>query len=397
MTQHIPGVKRFVALAALAVTATLVFTGCTTDSSGASATIASSDLGFLSQAQYDDISAQLTAAAANPTIVAPSDPIDVSKLAGKKVLVMPVASFLTDCDIISKDVVDTVEKMGMTGTYFQTDGSTGSYVAGMQQAISQNYDLVLFVCGVDPNLISTQIQEATAAGIKVVSGSLYDNVVDARINPLLSAQTNSPYASSLASTALQAIMDNRDAPFGVLLITADENASTAGMNKLTTETYQKYCPKCTLTTVNVPIADAATKMTPTVQAALIADPTIKVVVPFFGGTYTTNAVAALTSVNRTGVGIYGSYGMPIADIQQMTSPTNKLEAVTRHNNLLRMVTSLDAGLRALAGMPAQDANKYVDPNRLVTPANAAAFLQESNEGFGMDGVNAYYKLWGYTP
>lgn len=397
MTQHNPRLKRFTVLAAIAVTAMLAVTGCTTGSSGSSATIAASNLGFLTQAQYSDISAQLTAAAAIPKVVVPTTPIDTSKLAGKKVLVMPVASFLTDCDIISKEVVSTVDKMGMKGTYFQTDGTTGSYVAGMQQAISQQYDLVLFICGINPDLIATQVKEATAAGIKVVSGSLHDNVVDKRINPLLSAQTNSPYASSLASTALQAIMDNRKAPFGVLMITANENSSTAAMDKLTTETYKKYCPKCTITSVNVPIAEANTKMTPTVQAALIADPTIKVVVPFYGGTYTTNAVAALTSVNRAGVGIYGSYGMPIADIKLMTSPTNKLEAVTRHNNLLRMVTSLDAGLRALAGMPSLDANKYVDPNRLVTPANAAAFLAVPNEGFGMVGVNAYYKLWGFTP
>lgn len=389
-----PG-RRLLGVAAAAVASVLLFTGCTTDVAGGGSTVAAGDLGFLTQQQYDTISTTLAAASAIPDEKVPTDSIDVSKLAGEKVLVMPSASFLTDCDTISKQMVDQLGTLGMSGTYFQTDGTTASWVSGMQQAISQGYNAIVLLCGIDPDLISTQVQEATSKGIVVSAGALYDNTQDGgRINKLIQAQTNSPLYTSIQATALQAIMDHRDAPFDVLMLTADEVASSAVMKTAITDAFSTYCPQCTITTVNVPLADVSTKMTPAVQSALVANSKIKAVMPLYGGTDTTYAAAAITAVNKSDVGTYGSYGMPIADIQQMGTPGNHLMAVTRHNNMLRMVTTLDQTLRAMAGVTTVDPNVYVDPNRLVTPANAATFLAVSNEGFGDDVVNQYLALWG---
>ncbi len=387
--------RRIMGVAAVAAAAVLLFTGCTTDAAGGGSTVAADDLGFLTQAQYDTISDALAAASAIPEEEVPTESIDVSQLAGEKVLVMPSASFLTDCDTISKQMVDELGQLGMEGTYFQTDGTTASWVSGMQQGISQGYDAIVLLCGIDPDLISTQVQEATSQGIVVSAGALYDNTVDGgRINDLIQAQTNSPLYTALQSTALQAIMDHRDAPFDVLLLTADEVASSAVMVQAVQDAFSEYCPDCQITTVNVPLADVSTKMTPAVQSALVANSDISVVMPLYGGTDTTYAAAAITAVNRSDVGIYGSYGMPVADIEQMGTAGNHLLGVTRHNNMLRMVTTLDQTLRAMAGMDTVDPNVYVDPNRLVTPANVAEFLAVSNEGFGDDVVNQYLALWG---
>ncbi|MGO3153339.1 MAG: sugar ABC transporter substrate-binding protein [Galactobacter sp.] len=386
--------KTLAKVVAIGAVAFLGVTACTTDGGSTTAKVASDDIGFLSQDQFDEITSELKTASAVPETPIPGASIDTSQLAGKKVLIMPQASFLTDCDIISKDMKKTAQDMGMKATYFQTDGTTASWVQGMQQAISQKYDMVVHVCGIDPDLISEQVKAATDAGIVVVGGGLYDNEVDKKTNALLTAQTNLPYYESFKATALQAIMDHRDKPFGVLLLTSNETASTPAMTKAAEDTFSKYCPDCTIKKVNVPFADMATKMTDTVQSALVADPKISVVMPMYGGTGATYAATALKSVNRADAGIYGAYGMPISDIKQMSNASSKYKGITRHNNKLRMATIWDQALRALTGAETVDPNKYVDKNRLVTNENAKKFIAMPNEGFGDEAVDAYEKLWG---
>jgi len=385
---------RRIGVTALAVASVIVLAGCTTDSAGGGTSVADDDYGFLTEAQYDEITTELAAASAIPEVPVPDENVDVAALAGKRVFIFPSASFLEDCDVISKQMVDQVEELGMEATYFQTDGSPASWVQGMQQATSQGYDAIVLLCGADPDLLGPQVEAATAAGITVTAGALYDTEGGkGRIHELLSAQTNSPLTDSYRATALQAVLDNRGEPFHVLQLTADEIPSSPVFAAAAKAVYEEYCPECEITTVNVPLADVATKATPAVQSALVADPDIKVVMPVFGGTGTTYAAAGVTALGRSDVGIYGSYGMPIADLKQM-GDGSPLKGVTRHNNLLRMMTTLDQTLRAMAGQEIVDANVYVDPNRLVTPENIAEFLEVSNEGFGDDAIDKYRVLWG---
>jgi ribose transport system substrate-binding protein len=373
----------------------LLFAGCTTDGGGPANTVAASDLGFLTPKQYEEISAELAAASAIPEEEVPTEAVDIATLKGKKVLIMPSASFLTDCDTISKQMVTQLQELGMSGTYFQTDGTTGSWVAGMQQAISQGYNGIVLLCGLDPDLISAQVKEATSAGIIVGAGALYDTSLDGgRISDLIQAQTNSPLYASYRATALQAIMDNRTEPFDALMLTADEVAATPALVAGADDAFAKYCPDCTITKVNVPMAEVATKAGPAVQSALVANPDIKVVLPLYGSTGTTYAAAALLALNRPDVGVYGAYGMPVADIKQMGTAGSNLAGVTRHNNTLRMMTVLDQTMRAMAGQQTVDPNVYVDPNRLVTPTNVKEFLAVGNEGFGDAVVDRYRELWG---
>jgi len=390
---HHRGLRR-AGVTALAVASVIVLAGCTTDATGSGPSVAADDLGFLTQAQYDAITDELAQHSAVPDVPVPDEPVDVATLAGERVFIFPSASFLEDCDTISKQMVDQAKELGMDATYFQTDGSPASWVQGMLQATSQGYDAIVLLCGVDPDLIGPQVEAATAAGITVTAGALYDTETGGgRIHPALSAQTNSPLTTSYRSTALQAVFDNRSEPFHILQLTADEIPSSPVFAAAAKAVYDEFCPECEITTVNVPLADVATKATPAVQSALVADPDIKVVMPVFGGTGTTYAAAGVSALGRADVGMYGSYGMPIADLEQM-GEGSALKGVTRHNNLLRMMTTFDQTMRAMAGQEIVDGNKYVDPNRLVTPENVDEFMEVSNEGFGDVAIDKYRALWG---
>ena len=63
---------------------------------------------------------------------------------------------------------------------------------------------------------------------------------------------------------------------------SDEIVPTAPFVKGITDTLAKVCgPNCKFTYVNAPVPEWSTKIKPSVQSALIADPTINYVIPIY--------------------------------------------------------------------------------------------------------------------
>lgn len=371
-------------VAAIAVVLGLIASACSTASGS------SGSGGGLSAAQVAELQAVVDKASQIPTFVAPGPAFNISKAKGKRVFVIPTASQLPACDQISKDTVNLLRKEGVSGTYFQNSGGPSGWIPGMQQAISQHYDAIVLICGIDPNLIAPQVQAATSAGIAVIDSGLGDTKDGAKKDPLVTAQTNIPNAESMRDSVDVALLDHRDKPFDIFEITSNEVPSSVVMDGTLRAEFAKYCPKCKIRSVNIAVPDWATKVQSAVSSALLADPNIKVVLPIFDGE-APPAGAAVRASGRTDVQLYGCYGGTQEYILQMGKGLPEAVNVGP-THLWRAYAVTDQTLRILSGAGPVPADKESDPSRLFTLQNHL-HAADVNEGFGTEFPSGYEKLW----
>jgi len=367
---------------------------CTTTASDNASATDSSDRGFLSEADFAALQENVKQGTAIPSFVAPGPAFDASKAKGKRVFVIPTASQLRQCDQIAKDVVMLAEKVGMTGTYFQNSGGPAGWIPGMQQAISQRYDAIVLICGIDPNLMTPQVKAATSAGIAVIDSGLGDTSNGAQSDPLVTAQTNIPNAQSIRRAVDVAILDHRQEPFTAFMITSNEVPSSVVMEKAIRDEFATYCPKCVLKSTNVAVPDWGTKIQSAVQSALVSDPDIKAVIPMYDGMSAPTA-AAIRASGRTDLKMYGCYGGTPEYILQMPKGYPMATNIGP-SHLWRAYAVVDQMLRVLTGAGAVPADKAQDPERLFTIDNYQEVTSVPNDGFGAEFPAEYEKLWGLS-
>jgi ribose transport system substrate-binding protein len=378
-------------VAAAAVGLALATAACGSDSGGGSGSGSGGGEGPTAE-QLEEIQQLVDAAQEVPTYEDPGPPLDLSSLAGKKVMVIPTASQLPVCDQIGKDIAELAEEVGMTGTYFENSGGPQGWIPGMQQAVSQDYDAIVLVCGIDPNLITPQVQAATDAGIAVIDSGLFDTE-DGGSDPLVTAQTNIPNAESIRRSVDVAFLDNGEEAFDVVMVTSDEVPAGVKMEEAIRDEFATYCPGCNIQKVNVAIPDWGTKIQGEVSSALLANPNIKAVIPIFDG-MVPPAGAAVTASNRDDVFLYGCYGGTPAYIAEM-GESIPMHSDTGPTHLWRAYATSDQMFRVLTGAGALDPNDAFDPHRLWTLDNKDD-VQGENDGFGTEFVDGYRALWGLS-
>lgn len=374
-------------LAGLALAVTACTTGGQAGTSGSSG-----GQSFLSSSQVSTLQRLVSQAEAVPAFVPPGPAFSTSNVKGKKLFVMPTASQLPVCNQIAQDIVVLGKKFGMTGTNFQNSGGPSAWIPGIQQAISQHYNAIVLVCGIDPNLIKPQLQAAKAAGIAVIDSGLGDTAVDGtKTSPLVTAQTNVPNAIMFQRSIDVALLDNRSKPFDFFEITSNEVPDGVIMDHAFRAEVAKYCPKCHIHSVNIAVPDWATKVQSAVTSGVLADPNIKAVVPIFDGEVPP-AAAGIRATGRTDLKLYGDYGGTPQYILQMGGGLPMASNIGP-TALWRAYATMDQTLRVLTGAGMVSPDKDGDPSRLWTSSN---YKQASgvNGGFGNAFVTGYDKLWG---
>lgn len=347
--------------------------------------------GGLSAAQVSTLESVVSKASAVPPFVSPGPAFNVTKAKGKKILVIPTASQLPVCDQISKDIVQLAKQEGLSGTYFQNAGGPSGWIPGMAQAISEHYNAIVLVCGIDPNLIKPQVQAATSAGIAVIDSGLGDTEVDgSHSSPLVTAQTNIPNAESIRESVDVALLDHKSKPFDIFEITSNEVPSGVVMDHALRDEIAKYCSQCKIRSVNIAVPDWATKVQSAVSSGLLADPNIKVVLPIFDGEVPP-AAAAIRASGRTDVQLYGDYGGTPEYILQMGKGLPMASNVGP-THLWRAYATMDQTLRVLSGVGAVPPDHDSDPSRLWTLQDYQ-HAGDVNGGFGTEFPSGYQKLW----
>src|SRR5260370_23253513 len=152
-----------------AVAALLVLTAACGNSSSTTAHAS----GTTSPAPLAKVAADVAADKAIPTWTVPGPPVDVSKLKGKRVFIIPEVhnTFNENIQNTYKQIFSAV---GVKWTYYANQGLISQWIAGMDAAIAQRPNLIILSAAPDPRVLQPQLRAAKAAAIPVEVTHFYD-------------------------------------------------------------------------------------------------------------------------------------------------------------------------------------------------------------------------------
>jgi len=350
--------------------------------------------GGVSAEKLDELKAEVAAAAEAPEFAAQGPAFDVASLAGKKIFSMPVASSLTGCDNMAQWVVGIAQSVGMEDSfYYQNDGGPQAWQAGMEQAINGGYDGVALVCGIDPNALTPQMEQAREMGISVVDMHLADVSVPA--DPLIAGQTNGEFNKSMRMGVYSALIASNGEPIDVFMITANENPPSVGMEQEVQDVLAELCSACTFSSQNVPIPDFfGGAGQSTIDAALVANPDLDAV--FLSYDFMAPVVEGSIKANGSDAKIY-AFGGDFPVVSTMTAADSAMGTDMGPDFLWMAYSGADQLFRAMTGEPVIPSDQAFAPYRLWTSENAGEKGEEPGAGFGDAFLQGYYDLWTNNP
>ena len=235
-----------------------------------------------------------------PEFTAPGPAIDVSGLAGKSMFLIPLVPNPFN-QSIEATMQEIAEQVGMEFTIYANQGQPSQWVQGMNAAIAAAPDIIVLNTAPDPRLLQPQLEAAKEAGIPVLVTHFYD---DSSPEPPdcdgcaagVTALVTAPFYVAGEAAANWIIQDSGGTA-NTLIIGAEDALPSPGTIEKIQETFERNCPNCESTVLNIPIADWNTKTQGEVQSALTANPDITYVYPLYDA-MVAGAVPAVETVGR---------------------------------------------------------------------------------------------------
>ena len=286
-------------------------------------------------------------------------------------------------------MIAAAKELGFEVDEWENQARPTQWVQGMEYAINNKFDAIDMLGGVDPAVLGPQIQEAKKAGVKIFVSHLYDTDHAAR-----------PERRPVAADPLpqcrrhpRRLGRHQDAGQGERAHhrlgrdRSDQDASsraspTGSPNIAATDANTSY--------VNAPVPEWATKIQPSVQSALLADPTINYIIPI----YDSMSQFVIPAVRITGkhdtVKIATFNGTPFV-IDAVRNGDVEMDIGESLGWIARSI--LDGYMRRFAGLP-DDKELYVPlyifdsrmrRRRACRPATIPATATQH--------VDGYAKLW----
>lgn len=327
--------------------------------------------------------------ASQPAFVPPGPSFDAPGcMKGKKMLSIPVSSTIPFAKFIVNAEKRTAGDIGFEVMEWENQGQPSQWAQGMEYAINNKFDAVDLLVGTDAALLGPQIERARKAGVQVFASHTYD--ITQTPDPRLDHALKAPYHDVGVLLANWVTLDSKGSA-NVLVISSDEQAPSIPYVNAFKETLAKVCGAgCKVSVVNAPVPEWATKIQPSVQAALIADPTIDYIVPIFDSM----AQFALPAIKITGrkgsVKIASFNGTPFV-LDAIQKGDVAMDIGESLGWLARSV--LDGDMRKLCHLASYD-DLYV-PLYIFDAHNAkdAGTPASFDTGYGGQDVPGYKALW----
>src|ERR1700722_16915600 len=273
-------------LGALVVAAAACSSGASSSSSSSSAAgSAPAAAGSSAAAAGSGVPAAVTATLNKylgvPAFTAPGPAVDVAKLRGKKVFVIPIEE-TPFTQAVEAGERAAAKAAGVQLTFYPNQGEVSQWVQGMQTAIAQKPALIILDTSPDPRQLQPQIAAAKAAGIPVLVTHFYDATspqppARAGCAAGLSAVVKPPLSVAGGAEADWIIADS-GAKADVLIVSLNGLLPVPGMVAAAQGQFKQYCPGCKVTTVAINLSQLGTAGAfGQVSSALVQDPGINYV------------------------------------------------------------------------------------------------------------------------
>jgi ribose transport system substrate-binding protein len=325
-----------------------------------------------------------------PKFVAPGPAFDAKKLmAGKKIMLIPVTSQLPITQTLQASMTRAAKLAGVKFTAWQNQGKSDQWVAGINQAISQKYD-VIDLLAIPPDVLKPQIDMARKAGVKVISSHFAG--FGWKPPAFIDGAVRLPYYEVGQILAAWAIVQT-GGKANILSIVADDLVSSADVIKGMKDELKKDCPGCKIEIKSVPTVEWANKVQGEVQSGLQRNPNVNYVLPIYDA-MTSFVAAALRTSGKAATVQQASFNGSTFALDFIKKGTVQMDIGENEDWIAHAM--LDADMRAAAGLKVPATHYKGAPLYIFTKANVAkaGTPPDPAKGYGNAYHQGFAKLWG---
>ncbi|MEO4043400.1 sugar ABC transporter substrate-binding protein [Hoeflea sp. CAU 1731] len=325
-----------------------------------------------------------------PEFTAPGEPFDIKACAaGKKMLSIPNNS----TNPFLKGIIDRMknvgDKIGLEVVEWENQGQPSQWVQGFDFAIRDNFDVIDLISGISPDTVEPQIKAANEAGVKVMTSHFYDPSFQP--NPLLSSTLPIGF-NEIGKILANWVTVNTEGKGKIAIIVSREVPPTIPLVDGFETELAENCPDCEIVQeINVGVAEWGTKIQPSVQSTLQANPDIDVVIPIYDS-MSQFVVPALRLTGKLGevkVATFNGTPFVLDFIQQGAIDMDIGESL----DWIAYAT-IDGHMRDLCGLPTPDKLNvpfYIFDKDNVADAGTPA---QFDTGYGDAYITGFQELWG---
>lgn len=340
----------------------------------------------------DDLSyfeKQLEPYRGKPTFVPPGPSFDAANcMKGKTVFSIPQSSANPFTGNIEKAMQGVAKKVGFNFTTWENQGQSSQWVQGMDTALNQKVDLIDLLAGSDPRVLVPQIKAAQAAKIPVIA-SHYNGVEQTgTVKTFADGDVPIDYAKAGSLLVDWAVTSTKGNLNALVLISSGPLSTDSMVSGITEEL--KHCDNCKTKTLNYIGTDWATRITPGVQAALLADPTINYIIVIYDSMtqFVVPAITITGAQDRVKIAAFNGTPFVIGMVQ-----TGQVEMDIGENLDWIAHSVLDSEMRRVCGLPLVGDPKI--PFMMFTKdnANEAGTPPQLSQGYGDVYIKGFHDLW----
>lgn len=313
----------------------------------------------------------------------PTDPVDISGLAGEEIWVIELASAVPYIHALALGVEEAAKEASITTQLFDARGDTLQVSKGISQAVSAGAKGVVLIA--DSATVAQTVAEAGSKGVTVVT--LASNDID---SPPVEGEFGRATWSFYNAGALEAdwAIADSDGKAHILQLTNTDYGSAIARGKGFADRVNEICPDCVVTEEKVQVANFEKQLPSITKAAVQSDPDLGYVEVSFDG-MVFPVEAALRELSKTDVKIISSNA---ADANLDAMRAGGLQAFDVGTPATWAGwAGFDQLARGMAGQ--EPAEEYI-PERGFTPDTLPAGNSETELYGDVDFRAEFRKLWG---
>lgn len=344
--------RRPMAMAAIALASAFVLGACSSETESAVTESTTETDSSETSTETNDPSASVAEAEARylpyleeASWQGPTEPVSVAGLEGKRVVYISVDDGIPVLNYWSTLLTQLLdENAGVEMEIIDAKGSVDEANRGFQQAIAANADIV-FLQAFYTDIFSNQIEEAQAAGLKVITGN--SGSMTRGLSGGQDVEISFDYELVGRLIGQWFVIDS-EGQGNALIISSDDVPASEPQWQATQSEIEELCPACTVTVDDVQIPQWATSIPTLFQATINNNPDIKYLLPIYDG----QALPGLGSIRQAGVAdtvSVGTFNASPGIVELLNDDTSGLKMDVGGDNTWWAYAAADSVFRALQG------------------------------------------------